>query len=317
MKNFQRINLNTADAKLIALSLHRIGQGLAEDIVQLRSTIADTQSRELELEDLLQIPTNRIPLIAWKENFIHDYICFDETLTPPSRQEVCQVFPAMFSTDEMAAFEAVQGKMGAVRAHLDTELTALRTEQTTKIDEQNEKIEAFRTDLSQQVTDAKDVLNSNIDRVNTDLLSQIRRVDQTTQSLMNSIREMRDQMTKSSDMMKETVDSVLVQVEAHDKMLREKFSSSTIQTMNTQVPSAPIVPSPVNPAINVAVPVHPNPLYNPNPYFNPMVPSVPFVHPPPVFVGPPPYHPPIVHSSPINPSSMISQSESRVYCPCW
>ena len=101
MKNFQRINLNTADAKLIALSLHRIGQGLAEDIVQLRITIADTQGRELELEDLLQIPTNRIPLIAWKENFIHDYICFDETLTPPSRQEVCQVFPAMFSTDEM------------------------------------------------------------------------------------------------------------------------------------------------------------------------------------------------------------------------
>ena len=80
--------------------------------------------------------------------------------------------------------------------------------------------------------------------------------------------------------------------------------------MNTQVPSAPIVPPTVNPAINVAVPVHPNPLYNPNPYFNPIVPSVPFVRPPPVFVGPPPYHPPTVHSSPINPSS-TSQSVSR------
>ena len=127
---------------------------------------------------------------------------------------------------------------------------------------------------------------------------------------MNSIREMRDQLTRSSDLMKETVDSVLVKVEAHDKMLREKFSSSTVQTSNTQVPSVPIVPPAVNPAINVAVPVHPNPLYNPNPYFNPMVLSVPFVHPPPVFVGPPPYHPPTVHSSPINPNSS-SQSASQ------
>ena len=73
----------------------------------------------------------------------------------------------------------------------------------------------------------------------------------------------------------------------------------------------PIVPPAVNPAINVMVPVHLNPLYNPNPYFNPMVPSVPFVHPPPVFVGPPPYHPPMVHSSPINPNSS-SQSASQV-----
>ena len=164
--------------------------------------------------------------------------------------------------------------------------------------------------MSQQVTDAKEALQSNIDSVNTDLLGEIRKVDQSTQSLMNSIREMRDQLTRSSVLMKETVDSVLVKVEAHDKMLWEKFSSSTVQASNTQVPSVPIVPPAVNPAINVAVPVHPNPLYNPNPYFNPMVPSVPFVCPPPVFVGPPPYHPPMVHSSPINPNSS-SQSASQ------
>ena len=126
MKNFQQINLNTADAKLIAVSLHHIGRGLAEDIIQLQDTIAYTQGRELKLEDLTQIPTNHIPLIAWKDNFVHDYICFDDTLTPPSRQEVCNVFPAMFSEDELAAYEeVVQGKMGAIRDHIDTELANL------------------------------------------------------------------------------------------------------------------------------------------------------------------------------------------------
>ena len=59
--------------------------------------------------------------------------------------------------------------------------------------------------MSQQVTDAKEALQSNIDSVNTDLLGEIRKVDQSTQSLMNSIREMRDQLTRSSDLMKETV----------------------------------------------------------------------------------------------------------------
>ena len=46
MKNPQRINLNTADAKLMASSLHGIGQGLAEDIVKLFDKIAETQSQE-------------------------------------------------------------------------------------------------------------------------------------------------------------------------------------------------------------------------------------------------------------------------------
>ena len=295
MKTFQRINLNTADARLISQSLHRIGQGLAEDIVQLRDTVADSQGREMELEDLAQIPTNRISLNAWKENFVRNYICFDDTLAPPSRQGVCNVFPGMFSADEMAAYEeAVQGNMGAIRSHVDTELDKLRTEQDARIEEQNSKIEALKTDMSQQVTDAKETLKSNIDSVNTDLLNEIKKVDNTTQSLMNSIREMRDELTRSSDRMKETVDAVLSKVEAHDKTLREKYSSSAAQPLNTQVPSAPIVP----PAINVAVPVHPNPLYNPNPYFNPVVPSVPFVRPPPVFVGPPPYHPQLYIQAP-------------------
>ena len=53
---------------------------------------------------------------------------------------------------------------------------------------------------------------------------------------------MRDELTRSSDRMKETVDAVLSKVEAHDKTLREKYSSSAVQPLNTQVPSAPIVP---------------------------------------------------------------------------
>ena len=115
MKTFQQINLNTADGRLISQSLHHIGQGLAEDIVQLCDTVADSQGRELELEDLAQIPTNCISLNAWKENFVRNYICFNDTLTLPSHQDVCNAFPGMFSADEMAAYEeAVQGNMGAI-----------------------------------------------------------------------------------------------------------------------------------------------------------------------------------------------------------
>ena len=42
----------------MASSLHGIGQGLAEDIVKLRDNIAETQGRDIELEDLTQIPPN-------------------------------------------------------------------------------------------------------------------------------------------------------------------------------------------------------------------------------------------------------------------
>ena len=73
--------------------------------------------------------------------------------------------------------------------------------------------------MSQQVTDAKETLQLNIDSINTDLLNEIKKVDNTTQSLMNSIREMRDELTRSSDRMKETVDAVLSKVEVHDKTL--------------------------------------------------------------------------------------------------
>ena len=93
--------------------------------------------------------------------------------------------------------------------------------------------------MSQQVTGAKEAVQSNIDSVNIDLLGEIRKVDQSTQPLMNSIREMRDQLTRSADLMKETVDSVLVKVETHDKMLWEKFSSSTVQTSNTRFLQCP------------------------------------------------------------------------------
>ena len=44
----------------------------------------------------------------------------------------------------MAAYEeVVQGKMGAIRDHIDTELANLRTEQATKIEEQNNKIDTL------------------------------------------------------------------------------------------------------------------------------------------------------------------------------
>ena len=304
MKNPQRINLNTADAKLMASSLHGIGQGLAEDIVKLRDNIAETQGRDIELEDLTQIPPNRIPLAVWKDNFVRNYICFDDTMNPPSRKEVCEVFPAMFSAEEIAAYEAaVLGNLGVIKSHLDTEMNKLRTEQS----EQNTKIESVQVAVSQQIEDTQQALKSEISTVNTDLLSEISRVNRSTESLMDSIRAMRDQLTRSSKAMQETVDSVLAKVEEHDKALRQKLSSSPsrTQTSNTAVPPATVVPPIVHPQYGIPAPVPPNHFYNPNAYFNPVVPPVPFVRPPPMVIGPPPYHPPTVHSSPINPSPTL------------
>ena len=65
MKNPQRINLNTADAKLMASSLHGIGQGLAEDIVKLRDNIAETQGRDIELENLEMKDYNNCLLLMY------------------------------------------------------------------------------------------------------------------------------------------------------------------------------------------------------------------------------------------------------------
>ena len=304
MKNPQRINLNTADAKLMASLLHGIGQGLAEDIVKLHDNIAETQGRDIELEDLTQIPPNRIPLAIWKDNFVHNYICFDDTMNPPSRKEVCEAFPAMFSAEEMAAYEAaVLGNLGVIKSHLDTEMNKLQTEQS----EQNTKIESVQVAVSQQIEDTQQALKSEISTVNTDLLSEISRVNRSTESLMDSIRAMRDQLTRSSKSMQETVDSVLAKVEEHDKALQQKLSSSPsrTQTSNTAVPPATVVPPIVHPQYGIPAPVPPNHLYNPNAYFNPVVPPVPFVRPPPMVIGPPPYHPPTVHSSPINPSPTL------------
>ena len=227
MKNPQRINLNTADAKLMASSLHGIGQGLAEDIVKLRDNIAETQGRDIELEDLTQIPPNHIPLAIWKENFVRNYICFYDTMNPPSRKEVCEVFPTMFSAEEMAAYEAaVLGNLSVIKSHLDTEMNKLRTEQSTMKTEQNTKIESVQVAVSQQVENVQQSLESEISSVNTDLLSEISRLNRSTESLMDSIRAMRDQMTRSSKSMQETVDSVLAKVEEHDKALQQKLSSS-------------------------------------------------------------------------------------------
>ena len=312
MKNPQRINLNTADAKLMASSLHGIGQGLAEDIVKLRDNIAETQGRDIELEDLTQIPPNRIPLAVWKDNFVRNYICFDDTMNPPSRKEVCEAFPAMFSTEEMAAYEAAMlGNLGVIKSHLDTEMNKLRTEQSTMKSEQNTKIESVQVAVSQQIGDTQQALKSEISTVNTDLLSEISRVNRSTESLMDLIRAMRDQLTRSSKAMQETVDSVLAKVEEHDKALQQKLSSSPSQTQtsNTAVPPATVVPPIVHPQYGVPAPVPPNHLYNPNAYFNPLVPPVPFVRPPPMVMGPPPYHPPTVHSSPINPSSTLPSTD--------
>ena len=292
----------------MASSLHGIGQGLAEDIVKLRDNIAETQGRDIELEDLTQIPPNRIPLAVWKDNFVRNYICFDDTMNPPSRKEVCEAFPAMFSAEEMAAYEAaVLGNLGVIKSHLDTEMNKLRTEQSTMKTEQNTKIESVQVAVSEQVENVQQSLKSENSTVNTDLLSEISRVNRSTESLMDSIRAMQDQLTRSSKSMQETVDSVLAKVEEHDKALQQKLSSSPSQTQtsNTAVPPATVVPPIVHPQYGIPAPVPPNHLYNPNAYFNPMAPPVPFVHPPPMVVGPPPYHPPTVHSSPINPSSTL------------
>ena len=187
MKNPQQINLNTADAKLMASSLHGIGQGLAEDIVKLCDNIAKTQGRDIELEDLTQIPPNRIPLAIWKENFVCNYICFDDTLNPPFHKEVCEVFPNMFSAEEMAAYEAaVLGNLGVIKSHLDTEMNKLRSEQS----EQNTKIESVQVAVSQQIEDTQQAPKSEISTVNTDLLSEISRVNRSTESLLDSIRAM-------------------------------------------------------------------------------------------------------------------------------
>ena len=302
MKNPQRINLNTAEAKLIASSLHGIGQGLAEDIVQLRDQIANTQGQDIELEDLTQIPTNRIPLAAWKENFVRNYICFDDTMNPPSRKEVCEVFPTMFSAEELAAYEAaVLGNMGAIMSHVDQQIAKLQTEQSNMHAEQNKKIESVQVEVSKQVEDAKQALTTDINTVKTDLLAEIGKVNRSTSSLMDSIREMREEIARSSRSMQETVDSVLAKVAEHDKALQQKFSSPQTQMPNAPVPSTSMVLPVVNP--HTALPIPPHHLYNPNPYYNPLVPQAPFVHPPPMFTGPPLYHPPIVHSSPINPNS--------------
>ena len=296
----------------MASSVHGIGQGLAEDIVKLRDNIAETQGRDIELEDLTQIPPNRIPLAVWKENFVRNYICFDDTMNPPSRKEVCEVFPAMFSVEEMAAYEAtVLGNLGVIKSHLDTEMNKLRTEQSTMKTEQNTKIESVQVAVSQQVENVKQSLKSEISTVNTDLLSEISRVNRSTESLMDSIRAMRYQLTRSSKSMQETVDSVLAKVEEHNKALQQKLSSSPsrTQTSNTAVPPGTVVPPIVHPQYGIPTPVLPNQFYNPNAYFNPVVQPVPFVHPPPMVIGPPPY-PPTVHSSPINPSSTLPSTNN-------
>ena len=167
--------------------------------------------------------------------------------------------------------------------------------------EQNTKIESVKV----EVEGAKQALKSEISSVNTDLLDEIGKVNKSTESLMDSIRAIRDQLTRSSKSMQETVNSVLAKVEEHDKALQQKLSSSPnlTQTSNTPVSPATVVPPIVNP--HFGIPVPPNHLYNPNVYFNPVVPPVPFVCPPPMVIGPPPYHPPTVCSSPINPSSTL------------
>ena len=166
----------------MASSLHGIGQGLAEDIVKLRNNIAETQGRDIELEDLTQIPPNRIPLAIWKDNFVHNYICFDDTMNPPSHKEAREVFPAMFLAEEMAAYEAaVLGNLGVIKSHLDTEMNKLQTKQS----EQNTKIESVQVAVSLQIEDAQQSLKSEISTGKS-------RVNGSMESLMDSIRAMRD-----------------------------------------------------------------------------------------------------------------------------
>ena len=174
--------------------------------------------------------------------------------------------------------------------------------------------------MSQQIEDTQQALKSEISTVNTDLLSEISRVNRSTESLMDSIRAMRDQLTRSSKSMQETVDSVLAKVEEHDKALQQRLSSSPSRThtSNTAVPPTTVVPPIVHPQYGIPAPAPPNHLYNSNAYFNPVVPPVPFVCPPPMVSSPPPYHPPTVHSSPINPSSTLpstnNTSSNSSYC---
>ena len=94
--------------------------------MKLCDNIAETQGRDIELEDLSQIPLNHILLAVWKDNFVCNYICFDDTMNPPSRKEVCEVFPTMFSAEEIAAYKAaVLGNLGVIKSHLDTEMNKL------------------------------------------------------------------------------------------------------------------------------------------------------------------------------------------------
>ena len=144
--------------------------------MKLRDNIAETQGRDIELEDLTQIPPKCIPLVVWKENFVRNYICFDKTMNPPSRKEVCEVFPAMFSAEEMAAYEAaVLGNLGVIKSHLDTKMNKLQTEQS----KQNTKIESVQVAVSQQIEDTQKALKSEISTVNTNLLSEINRVNRS------------------------------------------------------------------------------------------------------------------------------------------
>ena len=155
--------------------------------MKLCDNIAKTQSRDIKLEDLTQIPPNCILLAVWKDNFVRNYICFDDTMNPPSHKEVCEVFRAMFSAEEMAAYEAaVLGNLAIIKSYLDTKMNKLRNEQS----EQKTKIESVQVAVSQQIEDTQQALKSVISTVNTDLLSEISRVNRHMESLMNLIRAM-------------------------------------------------------------------------------------------------------------------------------
>ena len=52
--------------------------------------------------------------------------------------------------------------------------------------------------MSKQVKDAKQALKAEINTINTDLLDEISKVNKSTESLMDSIRAMRDLLTRSS-----------------------------------------------------------------------------------------------------------------------
>ena len=67
--------------------------------------------------------------------------------------------------------------------------------------EQITKIESVQVAVSQQVEDVQQSLKSEISTVNTDLLNEIGKLNKSTESLMDSIRAMRDQMTRSSKSM--------------------------------------------------------------------------------------------------------------------